>query len=218
MQAPKFYPPCEILFSSFVESLRAQRDSAALPLLIGIGGPGGSGKSVLTRYLQSQLENCAVLELDDFRLAREQRPSHAPFGSHPDAVDMIRLQAVLRSVREGGALCQPHFDREAGRVRHETVQPSADWILVDGEITAYDHLSPYLDHLVLLQCSLFTQFRSRLARDRTDRNCSLIKTLRIFTRSNLLDHPRFASNAKARASCILYRQRNNRLRLLKAQL
>jgi uridine kinase len=218
MKIPLFHAKSEEPFAQFLQTLHHSLRGDGKPWLIGIGGPGGTGKSILTGYLQTQLGNCAVLTLDDFRLPRDQRPAHAPFGSHPDAVDLKRLQTVLQSARDGGELHQLHFDRQAGRVLHESVLPAAEMILVDGEITAYDFMAPYLDHMILVQSGLLTQFRSRLSRDRQDRNCSLMKTLRIFIRSNLMDHPRFASNAKARAACILYRQQNNRFRLLKAQL
>lgn len=215
---PFFQAESELSFLTFLQTVQGRRSLTAAPMWIGIGGPGGSGKSVLSRYIAEKLGNCPVLALDDFRLPRAQRPAHAPFGSHPDAVDTGRLHAVLTSARRGEALRQPHFDRVEGRVLHETQLPTADFVLIDGEITAYELMAPYLDYFILVHSSLPTQLRARLQRDRGERNCSLFKTLRIFIRSNLIDHPRFAKKAKARAACIFYRQRDNRLRLTHLQL
>ncbi|WFB36523.1 hypothetical protein P3T73_01955 [Kiritimatiellota bacterium B12222] len=188
------------------------------PYLIGIGGPGGSGKSHFTHWLRQEIPHSVVLSLDDFRLPRSERPKHAPFGSHPEAIDLPRLFATLTRAREGRSFSQPHFDVEHGKVLKESPLSPAPVIFVDGEITAYSELHPYLDYLFLVQTSYWTQLRTRLHRDTRERKCSLRKTLRIYVRSNLIDHPRFAKKAKARADLILYRNRHHRFYLRKSQL
>lgn len=165
------------------------------PLMLGIGGPGGSGKSSVARWLERNVTNGVVLELDDFRLPRGERPAHARFGSHPDAMDWDRLSKVLEEAKGGGVVRQPVFDRLAGRATEERVLPGGEVILVDGEITSYDGMSPFLDKRIVVQAHLWTQLKTRLQRDRRERRTSLKKTLHIFYQSNLRDYPRFASKS-----------------------
>lgn len=51
------------------------------PFMLGIGGPGGSGKSRVAKWLEHTVSDGVVLGLDDFRLPRGERPAHARFGS-----------------------------------------------------------------------------------------------------------------------------------------
>ena len=44
------------------------------PVLIGIGGPGGSGKSTFCSELSRHLEDARILPLDDYRKPRHERP------------------------------------------------------------------------------------------------------------------------------------------------
>ncbi len=215
MICPRFCPHSEKALSLLVQHLSPESDSGGVPRLVGIGGPGGGGKSMLSDWLKESLPSCEVLSLDDFRLPRASRPRHAPFGSHPDAVDFSRLQAVLTSARAGGPVHQPVFDLDKGHAQNHKVLPAADVLLLDGEITAYEMLDAYLDVRILVQSSLWTQLRTRLNRDRGDRGCSLSKTLKIYVQSNLKDHPRFSKGAEEKAQLIFYRHPRKGLHLRK---
>lgn len=188
------------------------------PVIIGIGGPGGSGKSHFASWLQQYLGESTLLTLDDFRLPRDQRPVHAPFGSHPDAVNLAALEEVLKTAREGGNIYQPEFDADTGRSRPGKTHPPASILILDGEIIAYPILQAYLDTCILVQSSLWTQFCTRLKRDRKHRKCSLFKTLRIFFQSNLIDYPRFGEGSSARAHLIFERHPRKGYFLRKNQL
>ncbi|MEX2606481.1 MAG: hypothetical protein WD708_03975 [Kiritimatiellia bacterium] len=179
------------------------------PFILGVGGPGGSGKSRVAEWLRVHVADLVVLGLDDFRLPRKNRPKHAPFGSHPDAIDWDRLEDVLRDVKAGGPVRQPVFDRLTGSATKENLLPGGDVILLDGEITSHERMFPYLDKRIVVRAHLWTQLRTRLNRDRRERWTSLKKTLRIFYRSNLCDYPRFASKSAPDVS--LYRKSNHQL-------
>lgn len=165
------------------------------PFMLGVGGPGGSGKSRVTDWLRWNVANLTVLSLDDFRLPRGERPAHALFGSHPDAIDWNRLKAVLREAKAGGSVRQPIFDRKTGRATRERVLPGGDVILLDGEITAYERMFPFLDKRMMVEAHLWTQLKTRLIRDRGERRSSFKKTVHIFYRSNLRDYPGFVSDS-----------------------
>ncbi|MGA0332475.1 MAG: uridine kinase family protein [Kiritimatiellia bacterium] len=209
-----FCPSSLDLLHEIREALHLQVQTRTQPLLVGVGGPGGSGKSQLTRWLAEQFPGSAVLSLDEFRLPRDQRPAHAPFGSHPDANDFELLFQVLEEAKQGRPLRQPVFDRQAGRVLSEVLLPPSNLILVDGEISAYAALRDRLEVRILLKAHSWTLWRSRWHRDRRERDCSSWKTLKIFTRSTLMDYPRFSRGADQEAHYVLYRDSRNRLRRL----
>ena len=178
--------------------------TARHPFLLGIGGPGGSGKSTLSRWLRHHLPDSRILSLDDFRLPRHRRPPHGRYGSHPDANDLSRLQQTLEDFRRGHPIVQPVFDLQSGRISTEIRVPSARILLADGEIAAHESVRTAFDRLILVEAHWRTQLNVRLTRDLRERHCSLEKALDVFLQSNLRDYPRFAAGAAHAAHAILY--------------
>jgi uridine kinase len=200
-----FCPKSEEALRQLQKEIEWRKTKVAGPLLLGIGGPGGSGKSKLSALLQERISNSEVLTLDDFRLPRSERPPHAPFGSHPDAMNFPLIRETLMAAKGGYPIHQPHFDLISGTTQQGKDLPLADVYVVDGEVTAYSMLNPYLDILILVQSSLWTQFVTRLNRDRKNRGCSLLKTLQVFVRSNLMDYPRHGKSYKDQAYLVFHR-------------
>lgn len=108
---------------------------AGKPLIIGINGSQGSGKSTLCRFLEVLLRehhglNPATLSLDDLYLTRRER-AHLAATVHPllatrgvpGTHDVALSEAVLAAVREGRTgLRLPRFDKA-----RDDRAPEADW-------------------------------------------------------------------------------------------
>jgi len=175
------------------------------PILLGIGGPGGCGKSTFSRWLHDRLQGAALFHLDDYRLPRADRAASGLLGSHPEGNDLAQIHADLDRALKGQPIQQPIFDPQAGRVLHsKPVQADRIWIC-DGEIAAHEPLRSRFDLFVLVHCHWRTQLNTRLTRDIRDRGHTLEKAIEIFLKSNLQDYPEFSKGAEQAAAIIVYR-------------
>lgn len=179
------------------------------PFLLGIGGPGGCGKTTLSSWLCDRLEGAALLPLDDFRLPREERAKRNLFGSHPDGNDLVGLRACLKAARRGLGFERPVFDPVAGRCRETASVPPCRVLICDGEIAGHTALRKEFDGLVVVEAHWRTQLNTRLTRDLRERNCSLEKAISVFLQSNLRDYPVYAEGAREAADFVLYRNSRN---------
>lgn len=174
------------------------------PFLLGIGGPGGCGKTSLSRWLAERLDGAVILPLDDFRLPRKQRPEGI-FGSHPDGNDLGLLRGCLDAARRGKSFERPVFDRVSGSWGEMVSVPPCRILICDGEIAAHTALRNEFDALLVVEAHWRTQLNTRLTRDLRERQCSLEKAIEIFLQSNLRDYPAYAQGAAEAARFVLYR-------------
>jgi uridine kinase len=186
------------------------------PLILGIGGPGGCGKSTLSHWLLDHVEGSALLPLDDFRLPRAQRSQRGLFGSHPDGNDLPRLRACLHRARQGQRFNRPIFDLAAGAATTSAPIAPGRILICDGELASHADIRGEFDRLIVVEAHWRTQLDTRLTRDLKERQCSLEKAVTIFLQSNLRDYPTHATGATAAADFVLYRSRRHRFTLKKA--
>nr|WP_241262724.1 hypothetical protein [Parahaliea mediterranea] len=127
-------------FAPLAARLAAHQKSAARPVLYGLNGSQGSGKTTLVDYLRQSLERdhglrCAALSLDDFYLTRAARRTladtvHPLFatrgvpGTHDNALMLRTLRRALSP--EAGELAIPRFDKA-----RDDRCPQADWERVE---------------------------------------------------------------------------------------
>lgn len=138
-------------FDPLVQHLQCDAAGAGRPLLVGVNGCQGSGKSTLCDYLASRLHalhgcNAVVLSLDDFYLTREERrqlaeavhPLLATRGV-PGTHDMPLLRRTLDALQGAGAADSvdiPRFDKASDdRIpssRRDRVVGPVDIVLLEG--------------------------------------------------------------------------------------
>lgn len=179
-------------------------------MLIGIGGPGGSGKSSFSHTLCRHLDDVQLLPLDDYRKPRHER-SPGIYGSHPTGNRLDLLGSHLDHARNGRPFDRPVFCRERGAAIATEAVPPARFIIADGEIAAHRELRDLFDVRILVLADWSMQWQARIGRDRTERSCSLQKALTLFVLSNLRDYPRFAAGSHRDADLVLRRSRCGRL-------
>jgi uridine kinase len=77
--------------------------------------------------------------------------------------------------------------------------------IIEGEISTIDKLISDYDLILYLKTSLFRQLKNRIRRDRNDRKYSLLKSLYVFIKSNLIDYKIYNGKAKSNADIIIKR-------------
>ena len=189
--------------------LREAGAALGRPVLVGIGGPGGSGKSSFSAALARQLDDARIVPLDDYRKPRAER-GWGICGSHPAGNRLELLKSHLEAARDGRAFERPVFCRDRGAaLDSETIHP-ARFIIADGEIAAHRAVRDFFDVRILVLAGMPLQWRARMGRDRNERATSLRKALTLFCISNLLDYPRFSAGAANEAELVLRRSRCGR--------
>lgn len=177
------------------------------PVLVGIGGPGGSGKSTFVRSLASCLDDVRILPVDDYRKPRHERP-RGIYGSHPEGNRLDLLRSHLDLARRGESFERPVFCRVRGSAEEGEIVTPASFILAEGEITAHRELRDEFDLRILILADWSLQWRARMGRDRHEHRCGLRKAFAVFVRSNLRDYPRYAAGASRDAHLVLRRGRS----------
>jgi len=113
-----------------------------MPLVIGIAGGTGSGKSTIAHNIKAAMaphETVAIIEMDAYyrdhsHLSEEER-EHLNY-DHPDEIDFDLFYSQLKALVEGKAIEKPIYDfiRHVRRPEVDRVEP-ADIIVVEGILT-----------------------------------------------------------------------------------
>ena len=190
--------------------LKQAAASLKRPVLVGIGGPGGSGKSTFSASLARHFGEARVLPLDDYRKPRHERP-RGIYGSHPEGNRLDLLRSHLESARRGEDFMRPVFCRERGAAFEGELVTAAPIVIAEGEIAAHRGLREEFDLRIVILADFSLQWSARMGRDRRERACDLRKALSLFVCSNLRDYPRHAAGSTRAAHLVLRRGRNGDL-------
>ncbi|MHC5083320.1 MAG: AAA family ATPase, partial [Planctomycetota bacterium] len=94
----------EIILSTLIKKQFADADS---PVLIAIGGPGGTGKTTFAKRLCKQLPGATILTLDDYKTPRSVRQKQNLFGAHPNANEMDLILSHLKTLKQNQSIKKP---------------------------------------------------------------------------------------------------------------
>lgn len=137
-------PLVDALYLPMAAWLGAWRDTMGRPLVVGLTGGQGSGKSTISALLRTVLEqgfglSAATLSIDDIyathakraRLGREVHPllaTRGPPATHDTDLGLRTLKA-LAGLKTGEMLALPRFDKAI-----DDRQPESTWPVIEGPV------------------------------------------------------------------------------------
>jgi uridine kinase len=186
------------------------------PLIIGIAGGTGSGKSTVARKVAEALSDASVafIEMDayyrDFRgLSLEQLD--ALNWDHPDAVDMALLVEHLAALARGEGADTPvyEFATHSRAERTRRIEP-ADVIVIDGILLLSDAgVRDLCDVKVFVDADADIRLVRRIRRDTLMRGRTIESVLDQYVRTVQPMHLQFVEPSKRYADVIVPRGGSN---------
>ena len=123
-------------------------------LLVGIDGPGGSGKSIFTRALFSLFPQSTIVQMDDFFLPSAHRlkgkPAAKPIGADFDW-SRVYSQVLAPLLADQEARYQ-RYDWENDTLAEWNRVPGGGTVFVEGVYALRDELAPSYDFSIWLEC------------------------------------------------------------------
>ncbi len=184
------------------------------PIIIGISGGSGSGKTTFARALTCELEKslgagcCTLLYQDNYYRDQSHRFDHDG-GSvnfdHPDAIDFELLTEHVRLLKSGAAVEVPIYDfathTRLNRTDHFPVTPI---ILVDGILIFNPApLRALMDDLIFFDTPEELRFSRRLERDTRERGRTPEGVRSQFYKQVKPMHDIYVEPAKSHARCVI---------------
>jgi len=180
------------------------------PVLLGIAGGSGCGKTYLARRLQSQVgaDKVAVLSMDQYfrSLSEEERgvdPREINF-DHPSRIDLPRLTEHLQALRAGHGVMAPSYD-----FRHQVQQPAAvavgpaPVVVVEGLFILNSPLVDLFDLRIFLDVAADQRLIGRLLRDLEERDGDVRWNIDRYQRFVRPGHDTFVEPTRLRADVVV---------------
>lgn len=186
------------------------------PLIIGVAGGTGSGKSTVARNVAAALGEASVafLDMDAYYVDH----AHLPLEErrminwdHPNAFDWDLLVGQLAALADGRAIDKPVYDFH-GHVRSHTVVriPPADVIVIDGILLFVDvRVRDLCDVKVFVDADADIRLIRRIRRDMAKRGRPLGEILEQYVSTVQPMHLEFVEPSKRYADVIVPRGGHN---------
>jgi len=176
---PRWAPLSHMAFGLTASGGGCEKGAMSRPLVVGIAGGTGSGKSTVANKLASAIPHGRCVTLDHDAYYRAQ--SHLSFDErarlnydHPSSLETELLVAHLRALREGRAVEVPIYDFAHHDRRPETrrVEP-APVIVVEGILVFVDpQLREQMDVKIFVDTDADIRLMRRIRRDLEQRGRS----------------------------------------------
>lgn len=200
-------------------SLTASSFISATPIIIGIAGGTGSGKTTLAKKLQTNFSLCSTLVSQD---AYYKDLSHLPLDKrsllnfdHPNAIDFDLLINHIKSLKDGKTIKQPVYDfsLHCRTAKIEKVKP-ADLIILEGILVlAVKELRELCDIKVFIDADHDVRMLRRIERDIKERGRTLSQIKHQYLTSVKPMHNAFVEPSKIHADVIIPGGGNNSIAL-----
>lgn len=181
---------------------------AEKPLLVGIAGGSGSGKSWLARYLVERLGARSVIVCQDWYYKHNGELSDAEAlklnFDHPKSLENSLLCAQLAKLRAGEAIERPVYDYATHARSKETRSLApAPLVILEGLLVLHEpKLRALMDYSVFIETPADIRLARRVRRDCSERRVDLNETLRLYEHCVRPMHERFIAPSAAHATWI----------------
>ncbi len=183
---------------------------ASPPIIIGVAGGSGSGKTTVVRKIVESLGDGHVSLLDHDRYYRDHpelrlEERAALNYDHPASLETDLLVKHVIALRDGHAVDVPRYDfaRHARRAHADTVQPRTA-IIVEGILVFADApLRELMDVKVFVDADDDTRFIRRLKRDITERGRTMDSVIEQYLGTVKPMHLEFVEPSKRYADVIV---------------
>lgn len=178
------------------------------PLIVGIGGGSGGGKTLLANLLCQHLGNdqCAILSLDAYYLNQQDIPVavHGNY-DHPHALDQSLFLSHLQQLRVGAGVDAPTYDFATHTRTGQTVLvPCRPFIFVDGVMLyALEGIFQLLDLTIFVDTAPDVRLARRLLRDVAERGRTLDSVIQQYLSTVRPMHNRYVEPHKQRVDTIV---------------
>ena len=180
------------------------------PILIGIAGGSGSGKTLVAKTVVRDLgsEKVVIIDQDSYYRDLEQVPlvdRDLRNFDHPDAFDTELLRTHLQELRDGRSVAQPIYDyTRHARTRETRSIGEHEVIVLEGILIFWDPgLRGLMDIKVFIDADADVRFIRRLQRDIHERGRSPDSVIRQYQESVRPMHLQFVEPTKRYADIIL---------------
>jgi phosphoribulokinase len=149
------------------------------PLIIGITGAGGAGKTTFAGNIVKfyGMDNCLSIDLDDYLLSRTERGKLGLTGYNPKANNLQLARKNIEGLILSKNIHKPRYDHNTGNILKPELIKSRPLIVIEGVTTLYEELRD-LNHISFyLDAPETTQIQSRIKRDVETRGYTLQEAL-----------------------------------------
>lgn len=188
------------------------------PIIVGIGGGTGSGKTTVAREVRKHFpeESVVILHHDSYYVDRSDLPPASRENinyDHPDSFDNELLLFQLNELRGGRPVEKPIYDFETHTRRKETitVRPARIILLEGILVLAEDTLRESMDIKLYVDTDADERFIRRLRRDIADRGRTVDQVIEQYLKTVRPMHLQFVETSKRYADVIIPEGGQNRV-------